>query len=198
MLGPKRVDEIDVQDVLRVLRPMWEERTETASRLRGRIERVLAWATVNGHRTGDNPARWRGHLAEALPKPSKIAEAGQQPALAQDDLPRWWTSLASRSNTAAAALRFLALTAARSGEVRGMTWAEVDFGKALWTVPGPRMKAGREHRVPLTPEALAVLETMRGLDPVLVFPSPQRAKRGGSQPLERYGLGRPHAADARD
>ena len=88
VLGPKRVDEIDVQDVLRVLRPMWHQRTETASRLRGRIERVLAWATVNGYRTGDNPARWRGHLAEALPKPSKIAEAGQQPALTQDDLPR--------------------------------------------------------------------------------------------------------------
>jgi integrase len=188
VLGTKRVDQIDVQDVLRVLRPMWEERTETASRLRGRIERVLAWATVNGHRTGDNPARWRGHLAEALPKPSKIAEAGQQPALAQDDLPRWWTSLAARSGTAAAALQFLALTAARSGEVRGMTWAEVDVAKALWTVPGSRMKAGREHRVPLTAEALALLENVRGLDPVLVFPSPQRAAGVGSKPLSDMAL----------
>jgi integrase len=188
VLGPKRVDEIGVADVLRILKPMWDGRTETASRLRGRIERVLAWATVHGYRTGDNPARWRGHLSEALPKPDKVTEHDRQPALAQDDLPRWWRALAVRKGSAAEALRFVAMTAARSGEVRRMTWAEVDFDRALWTVPGSRMKAGREHRVPLTPEALAVLEGMRGLDLELVFPSPRRGKDGRARPLSDMAL----------
>ena len=171
VLGPKLVSEITVQDVLRVLEPIWVTKTETASRLRGRIENVLSWATVAGHRKGDNPARWKGNLSEALPKPAKVAKSGNQPALSLADVSRWWTDLSQRQGMAARALEFLTLTAARSGEVRGMTWDEIDFGtvatpatsatsatQAVWSIPGSRMKNGRPHRVPLTAEAVALLE----------------------------------------
>ncbi|WP_420326562.1 tyrosine-type recombinase/integrase [Mameliella sp.] len=187
VLGPKLVSEIEVQDVLRVLQPIWTVKTETASRLRGRIENVLSWATVAGHRKGDNPARWKGNLSETLPKPAKVAKGDNQPALALPDVSRWWTDLRQRDGMAARALEFLALTAARSGEVRGMTWDEIDLGTvatsatsatrgAVWTVPASRMKNGREHRVPLTPEAVAVLEALPRMDgsPYVFF-----APRGG-------------------
>lgn len=208
-IGHMLVQAIEVRDVLRVLEPIWQDRTETASRLRGRIEAVLSWATVAGHRTGDNPARWGGNLAELLPKPSKVAKAGNHPALALGDVASWWHALAKRDGMAARALQFLTLTAARSGEVRGMTWGELDFGArdktdltdltqsavepaprakrasragpvAVWTIPASRMKAGREHRVPLTDAAVAVLQDIAGdlrkrdAD-ALVFPAP----RGG-------------------
>ncbi|WP_323769335.1 tyrosine-type recombinase/integrase [Antarctobacter sp.] len=184
VLGPKLVSEITVQDVLRVLQPIWAAKTETASRLRGRIENVLSWATVSGHRTGDNPARWKGNLSETLPKPSKVAKGGNQPALALSDVSRWWADLGQRDGMAARALQFLTLTAARSGEVRGLTWDEIDLGGvarsntqgAVWTVPALRMKNGREHRVPLTPEAVALLEALPRMDgsPFVFF-----APRGG-------------------
>jgi len=195
VLGPKLVSEITVQDVLRVLEPLWQGKTETASRLRGRIENVLSWATVAGHRTGDNPARWKGNLSEILPKPAKVAKGGNQPALALGDVARWWADLARREGMAAQALRFLTLTAARSGEVRGMTWEEIDFGTqdetdaptvatlatsatrgAVWTVPAARMKNGRAHRVPLTPEAVGLLKSLPRIDgsPYVFF-----APRGG-------------------
>ncbi len=174
VLGPKLVSEIRVQDVLRVLEPIWATKTETASRLRGRIESVLSWATVAGHRTGDNPARWKGNLSEMLGKPSKVAKADNQPALALGDVARWWHDLAQRDGMAAKALRFLTLCASRSGEVRGMTWDEITFGEAAtsattatsatWTIPASRMKAEREHRVPLTAEALALLQSLPRLD----------------------------------
>lgn len=157
VLGAKRVEDIETRDVLRVLQPIWTDKTETASRLRGRIEAVLSWATVAGHRSGDNPARWGGNLSELLPKPGKVAKATNHAALALADAPGWWAALAKREGMAARALQFLALTAARSGEVRGMAWTEVDLDKALWTVPAARMKAGREHRVPLTVEAVELL-----------------------------------------
>lgn len=186
VLGAKKLDEVGVQDVLRVLQPIWETKTETASRLRGRIEAVLSWATVAGHRTGDNPARWGGNLKELLAKPSKVATVGNQPALALADLPRWWGDLAQRDGMAARALQFLTLCAARSGEVRGMTWDEVEFEAetganranrgAVWTVPAERMKAGREHRVPLPPEAVTLLESLPRMagSPYVFF-----APRGG-------------------
>lgn len=157
VLGAKPVAEIEMRDVLRVVQPIWSEKTETASRLRGRIEAVLSWATVAGHRSGDNPARWSGNLSEMLAKPGKVAKATNHAALALADAPRWWSDLAKREGMAARALQFLTLTAARSGEVRGMTWAEVDLEAGLWIVPASRMKAGREHRVPLTREAVALL-----------------------------------------
>jgi integrase len=191
VLGSKRVSEITMQDVLRVLEPIWQTKTETAKRLRGRIENVLSWAAVAGHRTGDNPAKWKGNLAEILPKPSKVTKASNHPALALGDVSKWWHSLAQREGMAAQALQFLTLTAARSGEVRGMTWDELDLGPngqsgvrtlatpattATWTIPAARMKAGREHRVPLTPQAVAILRALpRMKDSSYVFFAP----RGG-------------------
>jgi integrase len=177
-LGDKLVRDIGTPDVLRMLEPHWRERTVTAKKLRGRLEAVLTWATVSGHREGDNPAAWRGNLKELLPAPGKVAKAQHHPALAPGDVPRWWLALAQREGMAARALQFLALTAARSGEVRGMTWEEIDLGgrdrtdltdktpvatpatSATWTIPASRMKAEREHRVPLTPEAVALLKSL--------------------------------------
>lgn len=187
VLGPKLVAEITMQDVLRVVEPIWQATTETASRLRGRIEAVLSWATVAGHRTGDNPAAWKGNLSEILPKPSKVAKTDNQPALALGDVPRWWATLAKRDGMAARALEFLTLTAARSGEVRGMTWDELDFGTpqntdanqvattATWTIPASRMKAGRLHRVPLPLEAIEILRSLPRTESPYVF----HAQRGG-------------------
>lgn len=158
------VSQIAVQDVQRTLAPIWTTKTETASRLRGRIESVLAWATVQGHRTGDNPARWKGNLDAILPKPGKVAKAGNHPALALDDAARWFEDLRQCDGTGARALEFLAVTAARSGEVRGATWGEVDLDAGIWTIPAARMKAGKEHRVPLTAEAVALLSAMAPKD----------------------------------
>ncbi|PJF08383.1 site-specific integrase [Pseudorhodobacter sp. MZDSW-24AT] len=186
-IGHLLVRAITTADVLRVLEPIWNEKNETASRLRGRIEAVLSWATVAGHRTGDNPARWAGNLKELLPKPSKVAKGDNQPALALGDVARWWSDLEKRDGMAAQALQFLTLTAARSGEVRGMVWDEVNLDPAnsanpakrtgLWTIPASRMKAGREHRVALTPEAVAILEAIPRMDgsPFVFF-----AARGGA------------------
>ncbi|PTV94689.1 integrase [Rhodobacter aestuarii] len=172
VLGGMMVDQITVQDVLRVLQPIWQAKTETASRLRGRIEAVLSWATVAGHRTGDNPARWAGNLKELLPPPDKVAEKGNQPALSLDDVPRWMAELRKREGFGARALEFAALTAARSGEVRGATWEEIDLERALWVIPAERMKMKREHRVPLAPAAVALLEALPRLEGcALVFPS---------------------------
>lgn len=176
VLGKLPVSAITVQDVLQVLHPIWTDRTETASRLRGRIESVLSWATVAGHRAGDNPARWAGNLKELLPAPSKVKAKGNQPALSLDDAPRWFAAIRQRDGFGPRALEFAALTAARSGEVRGATWSEIDLDRALWIVPGERMKMGREHRVPLTAPALALLKNLPRLDGTdLVFPS----NRGG-------------------
>jgi len=176
VLGSMRVSDITMRDVLRVLEPIWQSRTETASRLRGRIEAILSRATVEGHRSGDNPARWSGNLKELLPAPGKISKEGNHPAVSPDDASRWFASLRRREGFGARALEFVALTAARSGEVRGMTWAEVDLGKALWTIPAARMKAGKEHRIPLSASAVALLKSLPRLDGnSLVFPAP----RGG-------------------
>ena len=186
-LGHLLVKAITTADVLRALEPIWQEKNETASRVRGRIEAVLSWATVAGHRTGDNPARWAGNLKELLPKPSKVAKTDNQPALAMGDVARWWSDLGKRDGMAAQALQFLTLTAARSGEVRGMTWDEVTLEPTnpansakragIWTIPASRMKAGREHRVALTAEALAILEALPRMDgsPFVFF-----APRGGA------------------
>jgi integrase len=175
-LGKMLVQDITTQDVLRVLQPLWVEKTETASRLRGRIETVLSWATVAGHRSGDNPARWAGNLKELLPAPSKVATEGNHPALPLDDAPRWFAALQSREGFGARALELLALTATRSQEVRGALWDEIDLDKALWVIPGARMKMGKEHRVPLSVRAVALLQALPRLEGnPLVFP----AARGG-------------------
>ena len=185
--GEKLVRDIGTRDVLAMLEPHWRERTVTAKKLRGRVEAVLTWATVAGHREGDNPAAWRGNLKELLPAPGKVTKAQHHPALAPGDVPRWWLALARRDGMAARALQFLTLTTARSGEVRGATWDEIDLGdvatpatsatrRAVWTIPASRMKNGRAHRVPLTPEAVTILESLPRLDssPYVFF-----APRGG-------------------
>lgn len=175
-LGKMLVQDITTQDVLRVLQPIWMDKTETASRLRGRIEAVLSWATVAGHRTGDNPARWASNLKELLPPPSKVAKEGNHPAVALDDVARWYEALQRRQGFGARALEFVALTATRSKEVRGAVWDEIDLDKALWIIPAARMKMGREHRIPLCTQAVALLEALPRLeDNPLVFP----AARGG-------------------
>jgi integrase len=170
------VDTITTQDVLRVLQPMWTGKTETASRLRGRIEAVLSWATVSGHRAGDNPARWGGNLKELLPAPGKISKEENHPALALADVARWWRDLQTRDGMAAKALAFLTLTWARSGEIRGAEWDEIDMERGIWTIPASRMKAGREHRVALSGAALDILRSLPRFEGnPLVFP----AARGG-------------------
>ncbi|WP_461478878.1 tyrosine-type recombinase/integrase [Pararhodobacter aggregans] len=174
-LGDMAVQAIDVRDVLRVLQPIWQDKTETASRLRGRIEAVLSWATVYGHRMGDNPARWKGNLKELLPAAEKVAKKENWPAIALDEAAAWMADLRTRGGMGALALQFIALTAARSGDVRGATWGEIDMNKGLWVVPGPRMKMKREHRVPLSSAALDVLRALPGVDgadkSALVFPA---------------------------
>jgi integrase len=175
-LGKMLVGDIGIQDVLRVLEPIWQTKTETASRVRGRIEGVLAWATVAGHRKGDNPARWKGNLDAILPKPSKVAKVRNHPALSISDVAPWFSDLQQRNGMAARALELMTLTVARSREIRGATWAEFDLKAGLWTVPAERMKAGKEHRVPLTAQAVALLEALpRELASPYVFP----AARGG-------------------
>ncbi|WP_434614711.1 tyrosine-type recombinase/integrase [Tabrizicola sp. M-4] len=193
-LGALPVQEIDTAAVLRVLQPIWATKTETATRLRGRIEAVLSWATVAGHRTGDNPARWVGNLKELLPAPSKVATESNHPALQLDDAARWIADLRTRDGFPARALEFAALTAARSGEVRGARWDEIDTKQALWIIPAHRMKMQREHRVPLTKEAVALLEALPKLEGnPLVFP----AVRGGmlSDMALSMTMRRMHAAD---
>lgn len=173
-IGDVPVGEVDVSAVLRVLRPIWPRIPETASRLRQRMEAVLDLARVRGWREGDNPARWRGLLSEELPPPRKVQRVEHRPALPWQRMPEFWQALDVVDGMGAAALRFAILTAARTGEVRGMTWREVDMAAALWIVPAARMKARRTHRVPLSAAALDVLRTVRPDRPRMddyVFPN---------------------------
>jgi len=156
-IGALPVAEITTPLVLKAIEPIWQEKTETASRVRGRIERVLDWATVRGYRAGDNPARWRGHLDQVLPGRGKIAKVRNHPRLPYGDLPSFMTELAVRVGIAARALEFSILTAARTGEVTGARWTEIDLDNATWNIPQERMKAAREHRVPLSGRAVAIL-----------------------------------------
>ncbi|WP_374528666.1 tyrosine-type recombinase/integrase [Novosphingobium sp.] len=156
-IGALPVREITTEHVLKVLEPIWQKVPETASRLRGRIENILSAAKVQGLRSGENPALWRGHLDHLLSKPGKL-HRGHHPSLPYVELPDFMAALRDREAVAARALEFLILTGARAGEVTGATWAEVDLKAGLWTVPAERMKAQREHIVPLTPRAVAILD----------------------------------------
>jgi integrase len=153
------VDAIDTAAVLSVLQPIWGRIPETASRLRGRIEAVLDYAKAHGLRSGENPAAWRGHLASILPKRQKLFR-GHHAAMAYGDLPEFIAKLHDAETIHALALEFLILTAGRAGEVLGATWTEIELAGKVWVIPASRMKAGREHRVPLSPRALAILERM--------------------------------------
>lgn len=160
-LRSKPVDRIATEDVLEVLQPIWQSKAETAGRLRGRIERVLDAARAKGHRTGENPARWRGHLDAILPKRQQLTR-GHHAAMAFDNVPDFLAKLRAEENTGARALEFLILTAARSGEVFGARRNEFDLEAKIWTVPEDRMKAGREHRVPLSDRAVTIVQEMLG------------------------------------
>ncbi|MEX3015497.1 tyrosine-type recombinase/integrase [Gymnodinialimonas hymeniacidonis] len=160
-LGRMQVARIQTSDVIGALKPIWNEKPETANRVRQRIEAVLDYASALGIRTGDNPARWRGHLDHLLPKPTKVKAIKHHPALPHAEIAEFMEDLSGRTGVAARALAFTILTAARSGETRGATWAEIDLGAKVWTIPADRMKAGKEHRVPLTSEAIACLGAKR-------------------------------------
>lgn len=155
----KLVDEITTEDVLAVLQPIWMKKAETAKRLRGRIERVLDAAKAAGHRTGENPARLKGHLGLLLPKQPKL-QRGHHAAMPYEDLPEFWGRLTTRQSVSCKALAFTVLTAARTTEVLEAKWGEVDIAGRVWAVPAARMKMDRDHRVPLVDSAVAILEEL--------------------------------------
>lgn len=158
-IRPLPVDKISTEDVLKILRPIWQSKPETANRLRGRIERVFDAARAKGHRSLENPARWRGHLDAVLPRRTKLSR-GHHKAMPYEAVRTFLTSLRALPSTSNLALEFTILTAARSGETRLMTWGEVDFEQRAWTIPAHRMKEAREHRVPLTDRAIAILRAI--------------------------------------
>jgi integrase len=160
-LGSLPVQAIDTPLVLKVLEPIWSAKPETASRLRGRIENILSWAKVRGYRDDENPARWKGHLDHLLPAKSKVRRVRHHAAMAYADISAFMATLREQDGTSARALEFLILTAARTSEVTGLRWSELDLNKRVWTVPGERMKAGNQHRVPLCSRALAILDAMK-------------------------------------
>jgi len=170
VIGRLPVADVDTSLVLRVLEPIWTEKPETASRLRGRIEAVLDWATVRGYRAGDNPARWRGHLAALLPARSSVAAVKHHAALPYVSIGDFVAEVRKLGGVAARALEFTILTAARTGEVIGATPGEFDLQKALWTIPAERMKARREHRTPLSPRALDIVRGQIKGPTACVFP----------------------------
>jgi integrase len=183
VIGRMHVADIEQTHILQVLEPIWATKTETASRVRGRIENVMDWARARGYRTGENPARWRGHLDKLLATPGKIAKVEHHPAVPAAEVAAFYAALHVREGLAARALEFALLTAARSGEVRGAVWSEINLDAGLWVIPGERMKAKREHRVPLSKAAVRVLEGLPRVEggrpqeegPDYVFPAP----RGG-------------------
>jgi len=183
IIGKMPVNEIETNDVLAVLKPIWESKCETAARLRGRIERILARATVEGLRSGANPATWRGHLQEALPARSEVQPVQHFRAMEFHDLPAFMAELCQIDTVGAIALRFLILTAARTGEVLGAQWPEIDWMENTWTVPAVRTKSNRDHIIPLSTGALAALrevEPLRGVSGDFVFPG---SKGGGLWPM---------------
>lgn len=171
VMGKLLVGDVMLAHVMKVLEPIWHEKTETATRVRGRIEQVLDWATVRGYRKGDNPARWKGHLDQLLAKPRKISKVEHHAAVPVEAVGSFLADLRAMDGTGARALEFAILTAARSGEVRGALWSEFDFREKVWTVPGERMKGKVEHRVPLSKQAIELLEALPRFEKVeVVFP----------------------------
>jgi integrase len=180
VFGQLPVGAIDTGLVTKALEPIWSAKTETASRVRGRIEAILDWAKVRGYRGGENPARWRGHLDSLLPARSKVRRVEHHAALPFTEIGAFMAQLREQSSTAARALEFTILTAARTGEVLGARWDEIDVDAAVWTVPSDRMKGAREHRVPLSAAALAVIENMQTRrENDYVFPGDRRDRLSG-------------------
>jgi integrase len=182
-IGQKAVAVITTDDVLSILEPIWTLKPETAGRVRGRIENILDWATVKKHRAGDNPARWRGHLDKLLPAKSKVRRVKHHAALPYGDVGQFFAQLRQQDACGARALAFCILTATRTSETIGARWDEIDWERAIWTIPGERMKAGRSHRVPVSADALAVLKQMQPPFGPYVFPG---AKEG--EPLSNMAM----------
>lgn len=169
VIGELPVSDVGTAHVLKILEPIWKSKAETAGRVRGRIETLLDSAKARGYREGENPARWRGHLAQILPARTRLSR-GHHKAIPYEQVPAFVAKLHEREAVAALALEFTVLTAARSGEVIGATWSEVDLEKAVWTVPADRMKAAKEHRVPLSPRAVEILKGLQPLGRNWLFP----------------------------
>lgn len=161
VIGDLPVSTITTAMVMKILQPIWSTKTETATRVRGRIEKVLDWSKVQGYRSGDNPAAWKGNLAEALPKPSKVADAGHHAALPWVEMGQFMKTLRVMPGAGSLAMQLIILTAARTSEVIEARWSEFDLEAGLWVIPKERMKGFREHRVPLSPQALAVLQRVK-------------------------------------
>lgn len=157
VIGNQRVDSISTEDILKILSAIWTTKTETAKRVQGRIENILDYAAAHNYRDSLNPARWRGHLDKLLPKPSRIKKSTHHPAMPYDDVPAFMSALQINGCMSSLALQFLILTATRTSEVLQALWNEIDLEAAVWTIPAERMKAGREHRVPLSDAAMRVL-----------------------------------------
>jgi integrase len=178
VIGDLPVGEVDTGHVLKILEPIWKGKAETASRVRGRIETILDNAKARGYRQGENPARWRGHLAQILPARTRLSR-GHHKAVAYEKIPAFVGALHNREAVAALALEFTILTAARSGEVIGGRWSEIDLDKAIWIIPADRMKAAKEHRVPLSGRAVAILEGLKPLGSEWLFPGARGDKLSG-------------------
>lgn len=184
VFGKLPVQAIDTGLVMKAIEPLWAKKSETASRVRGRIEAVLDWAKVRGYRTGENPARWRGHLDHLLPAKTKVRKVEHHAALPYAKIGAFMAALREQAGSGARALEFLVLTATRTGETLGAAWDELDLGARLWTIPAARMKAGREHRVPLSAAAVSVLKDMQAIKhSAYVFPG---ARDG--RPLSQMAL----------
>lgn len=196
VLGKVPVRDISLAMVLKVLEPIWVSKTETATRLRGRIESIIDWAIARGYRTDSNPARWKGLLDKLLPAPGKVTKTTHFQALPYAQLPAFMNQLMVQEGMGAKALQFVILTAARSGEVRGATWEEVDLADRMWTIPAERMKASKPHRVPLSDAALALLQEMKALalaagrtnGNAYLFPSPNSRDPERGSPLSDMTL----------
>lgn len=172
VIGSMMVNQVEQRHILQILDPIWRSKTETASRLRGRIEQILNWATVQELREGPNPARWRDHLDLLLPAPEKVAPVKHHPAVSLSDARRVWEQITASQGNGSLALQLQILTAGRSGEARGARWSEIDWTTQVWTIPADRMKAKIEHRVPLSEQALELLTNMPRIEGTdLIFPS---------------------------
>ena len=178
MIGDMAVSDVDTPHLLSVLEPIWKAKPETAARVRGRVEAILDAAKVRGYRSGENPARWRGHLGQILPARTRLSR-GHHKAAPYAAVPAILQGLRTREAVAALALEFTILTAARTGEVVGATWAEIDLDKAVWTIAANRMKAGREHRVPLSDRAMSILAAVKKLDSPWAFPGVRGGQMSG-------------------
>jgi len=199
LIGTRECDSITTDDILAVLRPIWVTKTETAKRVQGRIENIFDYAAAHGYRDATNPARWRGHLDKLLPKPGRVKNVRHHPAMPYDDIPAFYRELLVMPELGFVALRFLILTGCRTNEVLGARWQEVDFDKAIWTVPPERMKntgkTSREHRVPLSKPALELLESLpRVRGSAFLFPGARTgrplSKMALLQAMRRMGYGK--------